>query len=424
MRLKRKPPGHRRTHRRRTDLEPFVSTFGPLPTLVERGEFDDLGVVEEVVDGYHSVAALRVTALPVYAGDAWSRGLLWQEWAQELLRRQAQCLVALHPSLLGAESPNPTLRTLDLRYLAGGERGAVELALLLKAFDPDAQRSRWWAKALADEVSALFPAEYGLRPVASEGALTRYALRLDEFTDGTEAEEFGPGWWLGEIRRYEEFVPLDRERQVREQNYLVYPVTWRLAGMSQVLTLLHSWPGQAVVSVALRPTALYEAEERHLCDLHVTFEKLEEADWLKARVQAQIGQRVYASYLRCLKRPYLMRVRFAGRGSEPEALVRALGATLSAVPESAPNPLLAADLPHMPFDAGYEVVFPRRAVQDELETAWRNLLWLEFDDWGPELSLPIYRRFRYLVDAWGANSAFRLPVLPPDLVVELGLSQA
>jgi len=402
--------------------QPFIWTHGPLPTRVETGDFDDLGAVEEVVEGYHAIVALRVTALPLYAGDPWSRGLMWQEWAQELLHRQAQCLVALHPSLLGAESPNPTLRTLDLRYVA--REGDLELVLLLKAFDPDEQRATWWARALAGEVVALFPPEYGLRPVTSEQAFARYALCPDEFAEGDRGEELGVGWWLGEMRRYEEFIPLDRERQVREQNYLVYPFTWRLSGMSQVLALLHGWPGQAVVSVALRPTALCEAEERHLCDLYATFEKLEEADWLKARVQGQIGQQIYASYLRRLKRPYLMRVRFAGRDSEPEALVRALGGTLSALPESVPDPGVAANPRETHVEAGYEVAFPRRAVEGELETAWSNLHWLEFDGWGPELSQPIYRRFRYLVDAWGANSAFRLPVLPPELVADLGLANA
>ena len=320
------------------DREPFIWTLGPVPTPVETGEFDDLGVVEEIVEGYHSLVALRVTALPVYAGDALARGLLWQEWSQELLYRQTQFLVALHPSLLEAESPNPTLRTLDLRYVAQGD-GDVALALLVKAFDPDAQRSRWWARTLADEVLALFPPEYGLQPVVSEQELARYALRLDEVGDGNGEEEVGLGWWLGEIRRYEEFVPLDRERQVREQNYLVYPFTWRADSMSQVVALLHCWPGQAVVSVALRPTCLHEAEERHLCDLHATFEKLEQADWLKARIQGRIGQRIYAGYLRRLKRPYLMRVRFAGRGAEPDALVRALGESLPDAPPL-PYPLL------------------------------------------------------------------------------------
>lgn len=337
--------------------EPFTWTFGPVPTPVETGEFDDLGAVEETVEGYHSIVALRVTALPIYAGDPWSRGLIWQEWAQELLHRQAQCLAALHPSLLGTESPNPTLRTLDLRYVTQGNGGDVELVLLLKAFDADAQRSRWWTQALADDVLALFPPEYGLRPVVSEEALARCALHVDGLGDEYKEEETGLGWWLGEIRRYEEFVPLDRERQVREQNYLVYPFTWRLSGMSQVLTLLHGWSDRAIVSVALRPTTLHEAEERHLCDLYATFEKLEEADWLKARVQGQIGQRVYAGYLRRLKRPYLMRVRFAGRDSEPEALVRALGATLSAVPETTPTLQLLETF----FDAGCQVAFPRRA---------------------------------------------------------------
>lgn len=402
--------------------QPYIWTLGPLPTPVETGEFDDLGVVEEIVEGYHSVAALRVAALPIYAGEPWSRGLIWHEWVQELLRRQAQCLATLHPSLLEAESPNPNLRTLDLRYMACADRGGLELILLVKAFDPDPQRSRWWARALADEVLALFPPEYALQPVTLEEAFARYAVRLEEPDEEGEAEEIALGWWLGEIRRYEEFVPLDRESQVREQNYLVYPFTWRLSGMAQVLTLLHDWPGQAVVSVALRPTCLHEVEERHLCDLYATFEKLEDADWLKARVQAQIGQRIYAGYLRRLKRPYLMRVRFAGRDSEPEALVRALGATLSAVPEAAPDLQPGTGTTATHFDVAYDVVFPRREVPGELETAWHNLQWLEFDDWGPGLSLPVYRRFRYLVDAWGANSAFRLPVLPPDLVVELGLN--
>jgi hypothetical protein len=403
--------------------QPFTWTFGPVPTAVETGEFDDLGVVQETVEGYHSIAALRVTALPIYAGVPLARGQPWQKWAQEQLYRQAQCLAALHPSLLEAGSPNPTLRTLDLRYVTRGDRGGVELVLLVKTFDPDPQRSHWWARALADEVLALFPPEYGLRPVTLEQTFARYALRLDELDQEDEEERLGLRWWLGEIRRYEEFVPLDRERQVREQNYMVYPFTWRPSGMSQVLTLLHDWPGQAVVSVALRPTYLHEAEERHLCDLYATFEKLEGADWLKARVQGQIGQRVYAAYLRCLKRPYLMRVRFAGCDAEPDALVRALGATLAAVPEAAPDPQLGSP-PETHFDAGYVVVFPRRAVPGELEVAWRNLQWLELDGWGPELSLPIYRRFRYLVDAWGAGSAFRLPVLPPEWVAELGLSQA
>jgi len=398
--------------------EPFIWTIGPVFTPVETGDFDDLGVVEEAIEGHHAIAGLQVRSLPIFADDPWARGLLWQEWVQELLQQQTQCLAALHPSLLNAESPNPTLRTLDLRYLATGQ-GNVELVLLLKAFDAHPQRARWWVRALAADVMALFPAAYRLQPVVEEEQLRRYVLCQDVPGEVSAEQETGVGWWLGEVRRYEEFVTLDREYQVREQNYLVYPFTWRPAGMAQVLTLLHSWPGQALVSIALRPTRLHEVEERHLCDLFATFEKLEAADWLKARVQAQIGQRVYADYLRRLKRPYLMRVRFAGCEGEPDALVRALGATLSAVTESADAPSEEGR-----WDAGYEVVFPRREVEGELELAWDNLQWLEFNEWGPELSLPIYRRFRCLTDAWGANAAFRLPVLPPELVTALGLNGA
>jgi len=384
-------------NRETPQTRPYIHTSDAEPTLVETGEFDDMGVVEETVEGFHSIFALKVTSVPAFSEADRKRGLSWKDWAWETLYRQIQFIASLHRSLPDTASPNPDLRSFELCYIASGE-GQVDIVLLAKAFDPERQRSRNLALSLSREILALFPGEYGLTPVTSEDGFR--ACGLPE-----SVEEIEGRWWIGEMRRYEEFIPLESERQVREENYLVYPFTWTLTGMARVVEVLANWAGPALVGVCLRPTWLYEAEERQLCDLYASFEKLGEVKWLKSRIQGQIGMQIYADYLRRLKRPFLMRVRFAGRDAEPDGLIRALGSALAAFPEDA----LDRDSEGY-LDAPYEVVFPHGGTGEELEVARYNFQLLEFDGWGEELSLPRYRRFRYLVDARGANSAFRIPV--------------
>jgi hypothetical protein len=366
--------------------EIYIYTSDLEPTTIETGDFDDFGVVEEVVEGFHSLFALKVTSVPSFSEADRERGLSWKEWAWERLYQQIQFIASLHQTLLETPSPNPSLRSFDLRYASS--EGQVEIILIAKTFDSEQKRSRELAFALSRNILALFPKEYGLEPISSEEDFRRFCL-----------PEKVEHWLIGEIRRYEEFVPLESERHVREENYLVYPFTWTLTGMGKVMEVLASCPSQAIVSVCIRPTRLYEAEERHLCDLYASFEKLGEINWLKSRIQGQIGMKIYSDYLRQLKRPFLMRVRFAWKGTEPDSLIQALGSTLAAFNEDYNSENY--------FDAPYEVAFP----EDELEVARYNFRLLEFESWGNELSLPKYRRFRYLVDARGANSAFRIPIL-------------
>jgi hypothetical protein len=163
------------------------------------------------------------------------------------------------------------------------------------------------------------------------------------------------------------------------------------------------FPMPTMVNVAIRPAYLYEVEEIHLRQLYAAARELADAEHPDLRVQGEIAAGVYASYLTRLSHPFLMRVGVVAQGKVPMALARALGTTLTYGFLGS-----AEDERGMPAP-GYDIQFPAR---DELSIAVGNLRLLEMDDWGYDLAIPPYRRFRYLVDTKTAHCAFRLPFVP------------
>ena len=131
---------------------PYIYTSAREETEVESGEFDDWGVVPEVVEGYHSVFA--ATVQPV--GDRGGSAL-------EVLGRQIRFIAGLYHPLGGDLRPNPSLRTLDLRFISQPEEGRVSIALLGKAFDSSPDVSRQLALEFWEECRGLFPADYERR---------------------------------------------------------------------------------------------------------------------------------------------------------------------------------------------------------------------------------------------------------------------
>ena len=365
--------------------QPYVYTSDKEETEVESGEFDDWGVVPEVVEGYHSIFAATVHP----AGDGGSPAL-------EVLGRQIRFTAGLYHPLGGGFCPNPNLRTLDLRFIPQPEEGRISIVMLGKSFDSDPDFSRQLALEFWEECRSLFPPDYELKAVTAEA-------EFEECFLGDFIEGITNGRQMVDVRRYEEFIPMEREEQVWEQDYLVYPFVWSVQGSAELPRILASLPQRCVVSVSLRQTRLYEAEERHLCDLYATFEKLEKVNWLKAKVQGRIGMRLYSEYLRRLRFPFLMKIQIAGEGAVPNSLIHALGVGLTGLPDG----ILEARADDY-VETSYDFVFPETA--EELATARRNLKLLEHTFWGRDLPLARYRRLRYLVDARWANCAFRLPV--------------
>ena len=258
-------------------------------------------------------------------------------------------------------------------------------------------RSEFW-----EECRSTFPPDYELKAVTAEA-------EFEECFLGGFIEGISDGGQMVDIRRYEEFIPMEREEQVWEQDYLVYPFVWSVQGLAELPRILLSLPQRCVISVSLRQTKLYEAEERHLCDLYATFEKLEKVNWLKAKVQGKVGMRLYSEYLRRLRFPFLMKVQIAGEGAIPNSLIHALGVGLTGLSDG----VLEGSADDY-VETSYDFVFPETA--EELATAKRNLKLLEHTFWGRDLPLVKYRRLRYLMDARWANCAFRpspTPLNPP-----------
>jgi hypothetical protein len=374
--------------------QPYVYTSDKEETEVESGEFDDWGVVPEVVEGCHSIFAATVQL----AGDGGSS-------AVEVLGRQIRFIAGLYHPLGGDVRPNPNLRTLDLRFVPQPGEERVDTVLLGKAFDSSPDVSRQVALAFWEECRGLFPSDYEVKAVTGEA-------EFEECFLGGFVEDISDGRQMADIRRYEEFIPMEREEQVWEQDYLVYPFVWSVQGLAELPRVLVSLPQRCVVSVSLRQTKLYEAEERHLCDLYATFEKLEKVNWLKAKVQGRVGMRLYSEYLRRLRFPFLMKVQIAGEGGVPDSLIHALGVGLTGLPDG----VLEGGADDY-VETSYDFAFPETG--EELATAKRNLKLLEHTFWGRDLPLAKYRRLRYLVDARWANCAFRLPRPTPTPTLPL-----
>ncbi len=367
--------------------EVYVFTSEKENTEVESGEFDDLGPVPEMIEGYHSLFAAQVVGRP-------TKEEIEPEEALANLRRQVRFIASLHQPAGWDPWPNSSLRTFELRFIKG-EDGSLQVVFLGKAFAEDEAQSRQLALELWREIECLFPRDYALRPARQEGDFAELAGQDMLGAIGSVEQ-------VAELRRYEEFIPMEREEQVWEENYLVYPFVWHTGDWESVFRAMRASPGRHLLSVSLRPTRLYEAEERFLCDLYATSEKLSKVNWLRSKVQGQIGMELYTAYLRRLKRPFLMRIYLVGEEKVSLPVAQALGAELAG-PEPGEE---------SPYEVGYELVFP--AGDEELEVAVRNLKLLEHEFWGADLPLAKYRRFRYLVDAVWANCAFRLPVIPEE----------
>lgn len=384
---------------------PHIQLSEEMTSPVETTGWDDLGLVEEWVTGYHAGLAWQVTVMPAYDGMAMVRGLRWDEWARRVLEEQMRFLAAWQPELDPQEGIfNPTLRSLQLRFLGGRKASRPGIWLLAKVFDPDPDRARMRARALHEEVQALFPSGYGLRPLTEAADLARcWSLATDE------GEE--DGWWLAEVRRG---VSATAPRWLPEDNRQLYPFVWSVDGLHRTLEVIQDTPGQAMLCVTLRPTALHEMEEERLRGLLLADKRKQEVRAPRAGegsirdLRPTSGNPIFRTVPSRWQHPYLLRVCLAGHGTCPDPLVRALAADLTA-PDGSPRP--------------YAVVYPEGP--EEREVARRNLRWLEMEHWGMDDPLaPPDRRLRYLIDVREAQAAFRIPVLDPGEAEGWGLRVA
>jgi len=225
---------------------PDIHLSEEMTSPVETTGWDDLGLVEEWVTGYHACLAWQVTALPIYDGMAMVRGLRWDEWARQVLRDQMRFLAAWQPELSSLEgSFNPTLRSLQLRFRGGWEASRGGIWLLAKVFDPDPARARMRARALHEEIQVLFPPGYGLQPLTEAADLARcWPLATDE------GEE--DGWWLAEVQRginqgMRRGVCSTAPHRPSQDGRQLHPFLWSVGGLRRTLEVIQAAPGQGML---------------------------------------------------------------------------------------------------------------------------------------------------------------------------------
>lgn len=375
---------------------PYIHAVFRANTLVESGDFDQLGVVFERVDGHHALFAAQVIPPPFEKVEARKWGWTTYNLLQEVMDRQRRFLAALHWIDPSTSRPNPHLRTIGLQYLSGPDSDVIDVVLVGKVFAPTSEQARHLAMLWWQELVALFPYDYELTPATSSETF-RQLSGLDLI------ESISLPTQVAEIRRYEMFIPKFGGQAVTEGDYVLFPYVWHPNALEQVWRAMALLPGESLINVTLRPTCLYEAEEIHLSQLYAAAKKLTTSDNVSLQLQGEMAAGLYADYINRLWHPYLMRVQIVANKDDLAPLTRAMGTALTHIP--------LADTGRQketPF-LGYNVAIP---TPNELSVALGNQSLLELDEWGQDQAARPYRRFRYLFDTVGAHCAFRLPFTP------------
>lgn len=379
---------------------PYIHIVFHSNTQIESGDFDQLGVVFEHLDGYHALFAARVIPQAFESVEVRKWGWAAHDLLLEVMDRQRRFLASLHWVDPSKHRPNPILKTVSLRYLRQSDSDMIDLVLMGKVFAPTSERARSLAMHWWQELLALFPYDYDLVPAPS-------LETFRELSGFPLVESIGLEQVAG-IRRYEMFIPKPGGQAVTEGDYVLFPFTWHPYAMEHVWRAMAMLPCQALISVTLRPTYLYEAEEAHLSQFYSTAKELAKSDHLPLQLQGELAARLYAGYINRLQHPYLMRVQIVVNGERMAPLVRAMGTALTH-PSLTETELREE---RSPLGSGYyDVAIPN---PDELPVVMDNLCLLELGEWGHDQAALPYRRFRYLFDSIGAHCAFRLPFPPRD----------
>ena len=377
-------------------LQPHVHTRFQAKTPIESGDFDQWGVRFDRVDGHHALFGALVHLQPLESVEARKLGWTRRDLALEVLDRQRRFIASLYQMDPARPSPNPHLKTVALRCLRRPDSDSIDVVLVGKVFATSADQARELALGWWQEIAALFSYDYELAPFLSD-------KEFQEFSGSVFLEAGGLLDTMAEIRRRELFMPKPAETVVTEGDYLVLPLVWHPYAMEQVWRAMACLPCESLVSVTLRPTYLYEAEEMHLNQLRAAAERQVASAQGVLGVQAELAGRLYGRYLKELQRPFLMRIQIASGKGGLETLARAMGTSLTTAP------LTGRESEQEIILSDYDIAQP---TSDECDTARKNLLALELDEWGKDQAASPYRRFRYLVDSTGAHCAFRLPFLP------------
>ncbi|MBN2003169.1 MAG: ATP-binding protein [Anaerolineae bacterium] len=384
---------------------------------------------------YHALFAAEVVSVPDLASYEQFENVDEIERLRRVINAQRLLLMQLNVQ----PDPERGLRAFELRYLWDGR--TLKLAFLGKGAGRSTQDARDLAYELWTDITKQFPYDFyrgGLYPATdAESFHALYApfpLETAQVVSLEKSVEFG-----GLLRSGQAYA-------------VPHPYKWGISSMAGLCKTLQRQEQPHIVSLALMPLMLEDAERDALNALAGQLRKAGEGREKSRRMgmtstlaagarqisnrdtlgqsgqesflpdpKAQLSAEIYNSYLERLERPLVFRPYIAAQDAVDPSVVGALEAEMVGHIPTPGDPKDEVSLPHIPREAwlgGERLALARedlrRLDMQALHAAFQNL------EENPMLQVEgrlgetcaALARLPYLVDVQEASCAFRMPALP------------
>lgn len=390
-------------------MKPYIYVDGP--TIHVDEIWHNGGVRSFERTGAHAMFAARVPFVPSFLSNDFVRfGGVGR--VPLISGRQVRFIndLASARELPGVEGHAATF---SLRFIAyprtDEDKCDIDMVFLGKVFNENRRQAIHLAEVLWEKFQAHFPLEdpfnYPLIPITEAREFERY---LTPFSlDALKKEN------IMEIRKYEDLDPIMGNTAMGYYPHPFSPVL-DYSAMGRFLEALAFQDQVCVASISIHPTPLFHEEliniNRMLSQYRNLWESAEKAEGYLAPYRKERFEDLWRTYDPLIdQRNHLFSIliQVVGEREAPLAVVDALGSEF--MNNSTDEPRL------------WTRIAPRN--HPELRTAINNFKLMEHKIWGDPEIAPWSRRLPFLVTAYEAAGAFRLPIPPesgymPGIVVK------
>jgi hypothetical protein len=361
------------------------------------------GIEVEREQGTHAFFVAKVPHIPAMMGSEFTRSVSGADTGRVALITKRQ--IRFVADLLNARSLSAEgAVAICLRYLVTppptpGDKSRVEVVFLGKVFHPNQRRATVLCRDLWRKFSAHFPSEdpfnYPLFPVG-EGDFLKYLRPFA--TLGIPSQ-------LQEIRKFEDSDPYAGD-EMSPVGYFAHPFapTHDATALGRFIETLAQQEQRCTVSICLQPTELFQQEVQVIHQLVANYARIYKAaepeSWLHTYRKERLEdlQRTYWPLINARKHLFKIGIQVIGEQIAPDDVAEALGSEL---------------IENAFTDEPRHWARERPATDAEAAIAWQNFNTLELQPWGRQRLDASAARLRFLVSAYEATGAFRLPV-PPE----------
>jgi hypothetical protein len=382
-------------------VKPFIHVIGP--SIHTDEVWGGAGVQPKERTGAHAMFAARVPFIPSFLSDDFVRMVASEMGRVRLIAgRQIRFINDLASARDLPNSQNHAA-TFNLRFIAhpreDRDGSDIEILFLAKVFNENRRAAIRLAEVLWKKFRAHFPLEdpfnYPLIPVTDQDDFERCLTPIP-------LEAIQPGN-LMEVRKFEDCDPMMGNDAL---GYFPHPFSPVLdySAMGRFLETLAGQEQLCVASISLQPTCLFHDElvsiNRMLNQYRGLWESAERAEGYLAPYRKERFDDLWRTYEPLINQRnhlFCIVIQVIGEHEAPVDLVDALGSEF--MNNSTPEP------------RRWSRTSPSNGR--ELQIARDNFGTLEHKIWSKPEIAPWTRRLPFLVTAYEAAGAFRLPI-PPE----------